>query len=90
MRLLLTVVREIGDLARAAIVLLLVAYRKVIVPLIPPACRFEPSCSAYMMEALERHGVLRGLALGIWRVLRCNPWCDGGHDPVPGRVLDRS
>jgi len=50
---------------------------------IGPICRFEPSCSRYTMEAIRRHGFLKGSLLGGWRVLRCNPFCRGGHDPVP-------
>lgn len=46
-------------------------------------CRFTPTCSNYMVEALQTHGPLRGLGLGLWRILRCNPFCKGGHDPVP-------
>ncbi len=46
-------------------------------------CRFRPTCSAYMIEALEVHGPIRGLGLGVWRILRCNPFCRGGYDPVP-------
>lgn len=46
-------------------------------------CRFTPSCSAYFIEAVERHGALRGCALGMWRILRCNPWGGCGYDPVP-------
>jgi putative membrane protein insertion efficiency factor len=46
-------------------------------------CRFEPTCSEYFAEAVEAHGFLRGARLGIKRVCRCNPWCDGGFDPVP-------
>ncbi len=48
-----------------------------------PICRFEPSCSRYTLEAIRRHGFLKGGLLGTWRVLRCNPFCRGGHDPVP-------
>lgn len=46
-------------------------------------CKFRPSCSEYAAQAIEKHGVLRGLVLGTWRILRCNPWSDGGDDPVP-------
>ena len=48
-----------------------------------PACRFTPSCSGYSIEALERHGALVGSYLTVHRVVRCGPWCEGGHDPVP-------
>lgn len=47
------------------------------------ACRFTPTCSQYAMEAVEIHGVLKGSALAFWRILRCNPFCKGGYDPVP-------
>ena len=46
-------------------------------------CRFEPSCSAYALEAIRRHGFFKGSALGFWRIVRCNPFSHGGHDPVP-------
>lgn len=46
-------------------------------------CRYTPSCSAYFIEAVQVHGPFRGMALGIWRILRCNPWGGHGHDPVP-------
>lgn len=58
-------------------------YRLLLKPWLGNACRFEPTCSAYTLEALERHGALGGAALGGWRLLRCHPWCHGGHDPVP-------
>ena len=48
-------------------------------------CRFEPSCSAYALAALQRHGAAQGSALTLTRLLRCHPWCAGGHDPVPAR-----
>ena len=52
-------------------------------PVLGPNCRFTPSCSDYALEALATHGARRGSMLSIRRVLRCNPWCEGGHDPVP-------
>ena len=58
-------------------------YRRFLSPLKPPLCRFSPTCSQYAVEAIEGHGVLKGLALASWRVLRCNPFCRCGHDPVP-------
>jgi len=67
------------------LILLVRAYRSLVAPCLPPSCRFDPSCSAYMLEALRLHGAFKGSALGLWRILRCNPWCDGGHDPVPPR-----
>jgi putative membrane protein insertion efficiency factor len=65
------------------LVLLLRAYRASLSPLFGGACRFHPSCSAYWIEAIERHGAARGAALGVRRVLRCRPWGDSGFDPVP-------
>jgi len=59
------------------------AYRYFISPMLPPACRFHPSCSAYAEEALSRHGALRGGWLAARRVCRCGPWHPGGVDPVP-------
>jgi uncharacterized protein len=57
-------------------------YKQWISPLLPSACRFYPTCSEYMMEAVEKHGAWRGIALGIGRLLRCHPFCPGGFDPV--------
>ena len=59
------------------------AYRYLLSPLLPPRCRYAPSCSAYCIEALERHGVRRGLALALRRLSRCHPWGGSGYDPVP-------
>ncbi len=58
-------------------------YRFALSPLIPPRCRFQPTCSAYALEAIERHGPWRGTRLAVGRVLRCHPLCQGGWDPVP-------
>ncbi len=66
-------------------------YQKYISPHKGPCCRFTPSCSQYAIEAFEEWGVLAGLGLTIWRILRCNPFCKGGADPVPKRKRkDRS
>jgi uncharacterized protein len=61
----------------------IIAYRRWISPALPARCRFYPSCSAYALEAIATHGVLRGLGLAIWRLLRCQPFHPGGYDPVP-------
>ena len=58
-------------------------YKKFISPLLPPSCRFTPTCSEYAMEAISKHGAMKGSMLAIWRILRCNPFCKGGYDPVP-------
>jgi putative membrane protein insertion efficiency factor len=65
------------------IVWMIRGYQHLISPLLPAACRFEPSCSSYTAVALSRHGLVRGALLGMWRILRCNPLCAGGQDPVP-------
>jgi putative membrane protein insertion efficiency factor len=57
------------------------AYRILIRPILPAACRFTPSCSEYMIQALRKYGPLRGTAKGLWRICRCHPWNEGGYDP---------
>jgi len=59
------------------------AYRVALRPLLPPACRFEPTCSEYCLQAVARHGALRGLGLTARRIARCHPWNPGGLDPIP-------
>lgn len=61
-------------------------YQNCISPLYPARCRFYPSCSEYAALAIEKHGVVRGIWLGIKRICRCNPWCEGGFDPVPENI----
>ncbi len=67
----------------APLILLVRIYQCTVAPVLPPRCRFTPSCSQYMIDALRLHGTLRGTWLGIKRVLRCQPLCRGGVDPVP-------
>jgi uncharacterized protein len=65
------------------------AYQRWISPARPRRCKFEPTCSAYTVESIERFGVIRGLILGAYRVLRCNPFSHGGYDPVSAQTLFR-
>ena len=58
-------------------------YQRRISPLLPPMCRYYPTCSHYALEAVETHGALKGGMMALWRVLRCNPFIPGGYDPVP-------
>ena len=64
-------------------------YQKHLSPRKAPCCRFTPTCSAYAIEALEKHGAFFGFWLAVWRVLRCNPFCAGGYDPVPDTLFVR-
>ena len=64
-------------------------YRKYISPLKPPCCRFTPTCSAYAIEAFEKRGFFVGFILTVWRILRCNPFCAGGYDPVPPKKIPK-
>lgn len=62
------------------------AYQKIISPLTPPSCRFYPTCSHYGVEALQKHGALKGAWLTIRRILKCHPFHEGGFDPVPDKI----
>ncbi|WP_439520604.1 membrane protein insertion efficiency factor YidD [Hydrogenophaga sp.] len=73
----------LSDWPRQALVGLVKGYRLLLSPWLGNGCRFEPSCSVYAIGALERHGALNGSALTLRRLVRCHPWCEGGHDPVP-------
>jgi len=68
---------------KRALVAALRSYKRHISPRLPPACRYTPTCSEYAIEAIERHGALKGTLLAVRRVLSCNPLSRGGHDPVP-------
>jgi len=79
----------LGQTACGALILLVRAYQVTLSPHIGNCCRFEPTCSAYCIEALRSHGVLRGCLLTLRRILRCRPFGPSGFDPVPPRRVDR-
>jgi uncharacterized protein len=74
-------------LARRAAVAPVLAYQRLISPLLPRRCKYEPTCSRYAVEAIREFGVVRGAILAAWRLLRCNPWSHGGYDPVSAQRL---
>jgi hypothetical protein len=63
-------------------------YQRAVSPMLPPACRFQPTCSEYAKTAIETHGLLKGSWLGTARIARCHPFSAGGFDPVPGTIED--
>ena len=67
---------------RYPVLWLIRGYQRGMSPLLPPSCRFHPTCSEYAYEAVRRHGLVKGGRLALWRILRCNPWGGHGHDPV--------
>lgn len=71
---------------RQALIGLVQGYRYLLKPWLGNACRFEPTCSQYALDALRTHGAAAGATLAAGRLLRCHPWCDGGHDPIPSRA----
>jgi uncharacterized protein len=75
--------RKIISRFSASILLVLKCYKHFISPLLPRACRYEPTCSVYMYQAIKKKGILKGFLLGAKRLLKCNPFCAGGFDPVP-------
>ena len=81
--------RRLARLGRGVAVSPIVIYQRVISPAIPQRCRYYPSCSRYAVEAIREYGILRGLVLGGWRLLRCNPWSHGGYDPVEAQRVFR-
>lgn len=75
--------KKIKDIAAEILILPIKFYKFAISPLLPPTCRFTPSCSQYAIEALRKHGPFKGSYLTIKRLLRCHPWGGSGYDPVP-------
>ena len=73
--------------ARAVLTAPIVAYQRVLSPALPRRCRYEPTCSRYATQAIWEYGILRGLVLAGWRLLRCNPFSRGGYDPVEAQRL---
>ncbi len=73
--------------ARAALVLPIRLYQRLLAPMLGERCKYYPSCSEYAAQAITRFGILRGLVLAGWRLLRCNPWSHGGFDPVEQQRL---
>lgn len=80
---------RLHDAPRGVLIGAVRAYRLLLSPWLGGQCRFYPTCSAYAIEALERHGAIEGTLLGAGRILRCHPLCKGGHDPVPEQGLFR-
>lgn len=70
-------------IARTIVRVCIRAYQRLLSPLLPPCCRYFPTCSAYTLQAVDRHGAVKGLWLGALRILRCHPLHAGGYDPVP-------
>lgn len=68
---------------KGVILLFIIFYKKTISPWLPAGCRFYPTCSMYLYQAIEKHGVAKGFKYGMKRLLRCHPFHDGGYDPVP-------
>ena len=74
---------KIHSLISKILIFFLRFYKKAISPFLLHACRYTPTCSEYMIEAIKKHGILKGITLGLKRILRCNPWGKSGYDPVP-------
>jgi len=75
------------SLPRRIVIVPIAAWHAFISPLFGARCKYEPSCSTYAIQAIERYGILRGVVLAGWRILRCNPWSHGGFDPVEAQRL---
>ena len=76
--------------ARRVVAAPVLVYQRVISPLLPRRCKYEPTCSRYAVDAVRELGVVRGAILSAWRLVRCNPWSHGGYDPVSARRMFRA
>jgi putative membrane protein insertion efficiency factor len=74
---------------RQVVVAPIIVYQRLISPAIPRRCKYEPTCSRYAVDAIREYGILKGLVLAGWRLLRCNPWSYGGYDPVGAQRVFR-
>jgi putative membrane protein insertion efficiency factor len=81
--------RPAARVARAAVTAPIAFYQRFVSPAIPRRCKYEPTCSRYAVDAIREYGILRGLVLAGWRLLRCNPWSHGGYDPVEAQHVFR-
>ncbi|MCP4136599.1 MAG: membrane protein insertion efficiency factor YidD [bacterium] len=83
MRLFRKFIQLTGNIFSGLVIGFIKAYKLLISPMLPPSCRFYPTCSAYAIEALRKHGLFKGTFLAVMRIVRCNPLSRGGYDPVP-------
>jgi uncharacterized protein len=81
--------RPLARMGRAALTAPIVFYQRFVSPAIPRRCKYEPTCSRYAVDAIREYGILRGLVLAGWRLLRCNPLSHGGYDPVEAQRVFR-
>jgi uncharacterized protein len=84
-----TAARPATRLVRSLVSAPIVLYQRLISPALPRRCKYEPTCSRYAIDAIREYGILRGLVLAGWRLLRCNPWSHGGYDPVEAQRVFR-
>jgi len=80
----------VSAVARRVVAAPVLVYQRVISPLLPRRCKYEPTCSRYAVDAVRELGVVRGAILSAWRLVRCNPWSHGGYDPVSARRMFRA
>ena len=80
----------VGDWISSLLIGMVNFYKKFISPLTPSVCRYEPTCSTYMIEAIKIHGAFKGSWMGLKRIGRCNPWGGSGYDPVPAKSNNKA